>query len=159
MTIPPPMATSRISTRGKAYRSGCDRRGNRPTFFRFFSTSCCPKMSSGDRMPVAWVILSAANEEGSEAGGPSQAASFARAGEAPWCAKRTPLPFDRERKQTRTMLDAVRYLLLCSSRYASLFDTPISFATLFRAAFSSTFSSNMICSTRWRTDTRAGASF
>ena len=40
------------------------------------------------------------------------------------------------------------HLLLCNSRYASLFDTLRSFATFFSAAFSSTFSSAMICSTR-----------
>ena len=38
--------------------------------------------------------------------------------------------------------------LLCSSRYASLFETPISLAILFSAAFSSSFSSAMICSSR-----------
>jgi hypothetical protein len=36
------------------------------------------------------------------------------------------------------------YLLRCSSRYASLFETPISFATFFNAAFSSRFCSAMI---------------
>ncbi len=36
----------------------------------------------------------------------------------------------------------------CHSRYASLFPIPRSFATLFRAAFSSTFSAAMISRTR-----------
>ena len=40
------------------------------------------------------------------------------------------------------------YLFLCSSRYASLFEIPRSLATFFRADFSSSLSSAMICSSR-----------